>query len=151
MAAKKRNKYEDIVRHIPLIEDHGHLYMYYGEPYNKKCHLYDDDLVLSDECYKLCLAIEKEYGKDDSSFLDVLFDYDIGIENALERDIESLDFEAVEALLVILIVSMRDNDMFIDALKNGLLLKLLKRLRVIGNLDSSNNKNKEVGEKGNEL
>lgn len=38
-----KNKYLEIVKYIPSLEDHGHLYMYYGIPYSEECHVYGDD------------------------------------------------------------------------------------------------------------
>jgi hypothetical protein len=31
-----KSKYSEIVKHIPSLEDHGHLYMYYGIPYSEE-------------------------------------------------------------------------------------------------------------------
>ncbi|MBV1758512.1 MAG: hypothetical protein KMY55_11810 [Dethiosulfatibacter sp.] len=38
-----KSKYSEIVKHIPNLENHGHLYMYYGIPYSEECYAYGDD------------------------------------------------------------------------------------------------------------
>ena len=38
-----KSRYEEIVRHIPSLEDHGNLYMYYGTPHSEYCFVYGED------------------------------------------------------------------------------------------------------------
>jgi hypothetical protein len=38
-----KSKYSEIIKHIPSLEDHCHLYMYYGIPYSEECYVYGDD------------------------------------------------------------------------------------------------------------
>jgi len=55
-----------LIRHIPLLEDHGSLYMYYGVPYSEECVVHgedeeDNNLILSYECEDLCNAIAEKF------------------------------------------------------------------------------------------
>jgi len=57
-----KSKYSEIVKHIPSLEDHGFLYMYYGIFCSEECDIYGDyedgkNLIASYECNNLCSAI----------------------------------------------------------------------------------------------
>jgi len=44
-------------------------------------------------------------------------------------DVESLDLDVTASLLLYLVVSITYEDIFIDAIKNGYLIRLVKRLQ----------------------
>jgi hypothetical protein len=128
-----KNEYADILRHIPLLEDHGHLYMYYGVPYCDECDVYDDtdengdNLILSYECDELCETIAEKF-EGEYGWLDILHDNHIMLEEVFDVDVEKQDFEITASLLLYMVASIPLEDKFIDALNNGYLIRLLKRL-----------------------
>ena len=127
-----KSKYSKIVKHIPSLEDHGHLYMYYGIPYSEECDVYGDDeegenLIVSYECDDLCRAIADEF-QYDYEWLDILHNKQIKLEKVFDVDVETQDFDVIASLLLYLVVSVTFEDKFIDALNNGYLIRLIKRL-----------------------
>lgn len=128
-----QGKYNEILRHIPLLEDHGHLYMYYGDPYNDDCLVYDDDkdgknLILSKECDALCWAVVDAFEVDYKKWLEHLDNHEITLDGVFEVDVEKQGFDVIASLLIYLVISITYQDRFIDALHNGYLVQLLKRL-----------------------
>jgi hypothetical protein len=130
-----KSKYSEIVKHIPGLEDHGHLYMYYGIPYSKECDVYSDDkegnhLIVSHECDDLCRTIADEF-QYEPEWLDVLDNNQIKLEKIFDVDVETQDFDVIVSLLLYLVESITFEDKFIDALNNGYLIRLLKRLKYL--------------------
>ncbi|WP_213950544.1 hypothetical protein [Tepidanaerobacter syntrophicus] len=128
-----QSKYGKILKHIPKLKDHGHLYMYYGDPYSEECYVYDDEkdgknLIVSYECDNLCKAIADEF-QYDYKWLDILENNQINLENIFDVDVETQDFDVIVSLLLYLDESIIFEDKFIDALNNGYLIRLLKRLK----------------------
>ncbi|MBK5263360.1 MAG: hypothetical protein JJE17_12460 [Peptostreptococcaceae bacterium] len=127
-----KSKYSEIIKHIPSLEDHGYLYMYYGIPYSEKCYVYGDDdegnnLIVSYECDDLCRIIADEF-QYDYEWLDILHDNQIKLEKIFDVDVETQDFKIIVSLLLYLVESITFEDKFIDALNNGYLIQLVKRL-----------------------
>jgi len=126
-----KGNYREIVKHIPSLEDHGHLYMYYGIPYAKECYLFgnedDHNLIESYECDDLCSHIANEF-QDEYKWIDVLDDNQIKLEEIFEVDVETQDIHVISSLLLYLVESIMFEDKFIEALNNGYLIRLLKRL-----------------------
>ncbi|CDI40557.1 protein of unknown function [Tepidanaerobacter acetatoxydans Re1] len=125
-------KYSKILKHIPTLEDHGHLYMYYGDPYSEECYVYDDEkdgknLIVSYECDNLCKAIADEF-QYEYEWLDIVGDNNIKLEEVFNIDVETQELNVIIALLLYLVGSIPFEDKFIDALNNGYLLRMLKRL-----------------------
>jgi len=128
----KKNKYSEIVKHISSLEDHGHLYMYYGIPYSEECYEYGDtkegkNLIVSYECDDLCRSIADEF-QYDYEWLDILYNNQIKLEKIFDIDVGKLDFDVIVSILLYLVESITFEDKFIDALNNGYLILLLKRL-----------------------
>lgn len=126
------SKYSEILKHIPSLEDHGHLYMYYGIPYSEECDVYgydeeDDNLIVSYECHDLCMTIADKF-QDDYKWLDILINNKIMLEKVFDVDVENQDFEVIVSLLLYLVESITFEDKFMDALNNGYLIRLLKRM-----------------------
>lgn len=127
-----KSKYGEIVKHIPCLEDHGHLYMYYGIPYSEECDVYGHDeegknLIVSYECDDLCRTIADEF-QYDYEWLDVLHNNQIKLEKIFDVNVETQDFDVIASLLLYLVESITFEDKFIDALNNGYLIRLVKRL-----------------------
>ena len=127
-----KSKYSEILKHIPSLEDHGHLYMYYGIPYSEECYVYGDDnegknLIVSYECDDLCRAIADAF-QYDYEWLDILSNNQIELEKVFDVDVESQAFDVIASLLLYLVVSITFEDKFIDALNNGYLIRLVKML-----------------------
>ena len=130
-----KSKYSEIVKHIPSLEDHGHLYMYYGIPYSEECYIYDDEkegnnLIVSYECDDLCMAIADKF-QYDYKWLDILHNNQIRLEKVFDVDVETQDFDVIASLLLYLVDSLILEDKFIDALNNGYLIRLVKRLEYL--------------------
>jgi hypothetical protein len=130
-----KSDYNDLIRHIPLLEDHGNLYMYYGVPYSEECVVYGEDeedsnLILSYECEDLCNAIAEKF-QYEFKWHDVLRSRKISLEKVFDIDVEAQDFDVIASLLLYLVVSVTFEDKFIDALNNGYLIRLLKRLEYL--------------------
>ncbi|MBW8382065.1 MAG: hypothetical protein K0M69_06035 [Youngiibacter sp.] len=109
--------------------------MYYGIPYSEECVVYgedeeDNDLMLSYECEDLCNAIAEKF-QYEYKWHDVLRSRQISLEKAFDVDVETQDFEVIARLLLYLVVSVTFEDKFIDALNNGYLIQLLKRLEYL--------------------
>lgn len=124
-----KNKYSEVM-HNPGLEDHGHLYMYYGFPYSEECNEYGDDeegknLIVSYECADLCRTIAGEF---EYEWLDILQNKQIKLEKIFDVDVERQDFDVIASLLLYLVESITFEDKFIDALNNGYLIRLIKRL-----------------------
>lgn len=79
------NKYSEIIKHIPNLEDHGHLYMYYGVPYSKECYVYGDDL-----CRSIASCLEYEF-----KWHEVITDNKIRLEDVFDVDVESQSFAKI--------------------------------------------------------
>jgi hypothetical protein len=131
-----KSKYSEIVKHIPNLEDHGHLYMYYGFPYSEECYVYGDDvegnnLIVSYECDDLCITIADEF-QYDYEWLEILDNNQIELESIFDFNIETMGFEVIVALLLYLVESITFEDKFIDALNNRYLIRLIKRLEYLG-------------------
>jgi len=126
-----KNKYSEIVKHIPSLEDHGHLYMYYGTPYSEECDVYGDDegvnLIISYECDDLCRTIADEF-QYDYEWLNILHNNQISLEKIFDIDVEKQDFDVIVSILLYLVESITFEDKFIDALNNGYLLRLIERI-----------------------
>jgi len=127
-----KNKYKKIVKHIPTLEDHGHLYMYYGHPYSEECDVYGENdegenLIVSYECDNLCRTIAAQF-ENDYEWLDILQDKKIKLEKIFEVEVETQELETVASLLLYLTASITLDDTFMEALSNGYLIRLLKRL-----------------------
>lgn len=127
-----KNKYYEIVKHISSLEDHGHLYMYYGAPYSEECYIYgdDDDLIVSYECHELCTNIAETF-QHEYEWLDIMKDNQINLENIFDVDVEAQDFEVIASMLLYLVESIVLEDKFIDALNNGYLIRVLRRLEYL--------------------
>lgn len=129
-----KSKYSEIIKHIPNLEDHGHLYLYYGDPYSEECLVYEDEdeagnkLILSYEGDDLCWAIADEF-EDEYEFLDILDENKIMLEEIFDINVEKQNFEVTVSLLLYLVASIAYEDKFIDALNNGYLVRLLKRFK----------------------
>jgi hypothetical protein len=61
--------------------------------------------------------------------MDVLDEHNIELSRIFDVDVESLDLDVTASLLLYLVVSITYEDVFIDAIKNGYLLRLVKRLQ----------------------
>lgn len=121
-----------MTRHIPILEDHGHLYMYYGLPYSEECEVYvaeseEGHLVLSYECEDLLDSIAAAF-EEDCEWLDILEEHRIRLEDVFDVDVESQDFDVIAALLFYMVISVTYEDKLIDAANNGYMIRLLKRL-----------------------
>jgi len=130
-----KNRYEEIIKHIPSLDDHGNLYMYYGAPYSEDCFVYGEDgeggnLILSDECDALCRAIAEEFERE-YKWLDIFDDNKIRIEKIFDVDVEVQNLDVIASILLYLVESLILEDRFIDALNNGFLLKVIKRLECL--------------------
>lgn len=128
-----KNQYSEIVKHISSLEDHGSLYMYYGFPHSEECDVYGDNeegenLIVSYECDDLCRAIAEEF-QYEYEWQDILQNRHIKLEKVFDIDVEKQDLDVIASLLLYLIVSVTYEDKFIDALNNGYLLRLIKRLK----------------------
>lgn len=126
-----KNKYNEIIKHIPSLEEHGHQYMYYGEPYSEECYIYGDEeennLILSYECDDLCKNIASAF-QYDYKWHDVLQNNQIELEKVFDLNVEKQEMDVIASLLLYLVVSITFEDKFIDALNNGYLVRVLKRL-----------------------
>lgn len=126
-----KNKYNEIIKHIPSLEEHGHQYMYYGEPYSEECYIYGDEeennLILSYECDDLCKNIASSF-QYDYKWHDVLQNNQIELEKVFDLNVEKQEMDVIASLLLYLVVSITFEDKFIDALNNGYLVRVLKRL-----------------------
>lgn len=125
--------YSEIVKHIPSLEDHGHLYMYYGVPYSQEYIVYGDELdgdklILSYECDDLCTVIADEF-QHEYKWLDILENNQIEIEDIFNVAVEEQDLEVISSLLLYLVESITFEDKFMDALNNRYLIRLIKRLK----------------------
>ena len=130
-----KSKYSGIVKHIPSLEDHGHLYMYYGIPYSEECYVYGDEeegnnLIVSYECDDLCRAIADKF-QYEYKWLNVLHKNQIKLEKVFDVDVDTQDFDVIASLLLYLVDSLILEDKFIDALNNGYLIRLVKRLEYL--------------------
>jgi hypothetical protein len=76
------------------------------------------------QCY--CRKVHYEF-----KWHDVLRSRQISLEKAFDVDVETQDFEVIARLLLYLVVSVTFEDKFIDALNNGYLIQLLKRLEYL--------------------
>ncbi|NLA95562.1 MAG: hypothetical protein GX838_01785 [Clostridiaceae bacterium] len=127
-----KHPYEAIIRHIPDLEDHGPLFMYYGEPLSDDYLIYGgkggfDKLVVSYDCDDLCHSIAQAFERD-YDWLDILKDKGIRLEDIFELEVETQDFEAIVSLLLYLLTSTLLEDKLIDSFQNGYMFRLLKRL-----------------------
>jgi|GEM_PF-1825598 hypothetical protein len=125
----------EIVKHIPSLEDHGRLYMYYGIPYSEECYVYGheedgENLIVSYECDDLCRTIAEEF-EYDYEWLDILQNNQIMLEKIFDVDVETQDFDVIVSLLLYLVESVTFEDKFIDALNNGYLIRLIKRYKCL--------------------
>lgn len=124
-------KYKEIIKHIPSLEDHGHQYMYYGVPHSEDCYIYgdeeDNNLILSYECDDLCEQIANAF-QDDYKWHDVLQNNQIELEKVFDVNVEKQEIDVIASLLLYLVVSITFEDKFIEALNNGYLIRLMKRL-----------------------
>lgn len=129
-----KSKYSKIVKHITNLEDHGHLYMYYGISYSEDCYVYGDEkdknLIVSYECDDLCTSIANEF-QYDYEWLDILHNNQIKLEKIFDVDVEMQDTAVIISLLLYLVGSITFEDKFIDALNNGYLIRLVKRLEYL--------------------
>ncbi len=126
-------KYKRVTKYIQSIEDHGHLFMYYGTPYSEECSVYEDEkdgqkLIVSHECYDLCTFIADEFEKD-HEWLDIKDQ--LKLEDVFDVDPETQNLDIIISLLLYLVWSISFEDKFIDALNNGYLVRLLKRLECL--------------------
>ena len=109
--------------------------MYYGIPYSQECYIYDDEkegnnLIVSYECDDLCMAIADKF-QYDYKWLDILHNNQIRLEKVFDVDVETQDFAIIVSLLLYLVGSVTYEDKFIDALNNGYLIRLVKRLEYL--------------------
>lgn len=119
-----------MTKHIPALDDLGHLFMYYGVPVSDEYYVYgdeedDDNLVVSHECDELCRAIAKSF-EDKYKWLDILEEHQIRLEDAFTVDVETQELSIIASLLLYLDEILILEDKFIDALNNGYLSRLLK-------------------------
>lgn len=107
--------------------------MYYGEPRYESDEVYDQFdgtyLIESYESYSLCTAIAELFGE--VNWLDILRDHQIQLETVFKAGIDKQEAIVVKALLLYLVESLILEDKYIDALNNGFLVKLLKRLKIL--------------------
>jgi hypothetical protein len=106
--------------------------MYYGTPYSDECDIYEDNneygyLIVSHECDSLCRTIADKFGYD-YEWLDILDEHEIVFEKIFDINIEKQDIDLVIALLLYLVESVTYEDIFIEALNNGYLIRLIQRL-----------------------
>lgn len=106
--------------------------MYYGEPFSEDYTIYGDNedgknLVLSYECDDLCYAIAEAF-EYEYKWLDIARENKIMLEKVFEVDVEKQELIVVASLLLYLVVSITFEDKFIDALNNGFLIRLIRRL-----------------------
>lgn len=132
MKPNMEKKYDDLLRHVPLLEDHGHLYMYYGVRYSAECFVYgdeneDDNLIQSYECDDLLEAIVDHF-EETHKWLDILEEHGIRLEDIFSVDVETQELAVIASLLMYMAASVTFEDIFIDALNNGYVIRLLKRL-----------------------
>lgn len=130
-----KSKYSEILEHIPNLEDHAELYMYYGDPYCPECYVYGDNkdgenLIVSYECDHLCRTIARTFERD-FEWLDILHNNGIKLEKVFDVDVETQNFEIIVSLLLYMVASVTFEDKFIDALNNGYLIRLIKRLECL--------------------
>ena len=130
-----KSKYHSMTKHIPGLDDHGRLFMYYGVPVSDEYYIYgdeedDDNLVVSYECDELCRAIAKSF-EHKYKWLDILEEHHIRLEDIFDVDVETQELSIIASLLLYLDESLILVDKFIDALNNGYLSRLLKRLAIL--------------------
>lgn len=130
-----KNQYEKITRHIPDLEDHGHLYMYFGQPYTDECDLYGDEdsgypLVISRQCDALLSAIAGSFN-DAFPYQDIFGFRGISLDDIFGLKVEELDFEVVGALFRYLLSTGIHEGKLMIAFQNGFMLDLVKRLKVL--------------------
>ena len=125
------NNYKEIIKHIPSLEDHGHRYMYYGVPCSEECDIYgdeeDNNLIVSYECNDLCEHIAEAF-QYDYKWHDILQSNQIMLEDVFKVEVETQNIHVIASLLLYLVVSITFEDKFINALNNGYMIRLLKRL-----------------------
>ncbi len=97
-----------------------------------ECDIYEDYnedgyLIVSHECDSLCRAIADKFGYD-YEWLDILDEHEIVFEKIFDINIEKQDIDVVIALLLYLVESVTYEDIFIEALNNGYLIRLIQRL-----------------------
>jgi len=121
----------NLIKQFPSLDDHGHLYMYYGIPYAEECYIYGDEedqnLILSYECDDLCTHIADQF-QDEFKWIDVLDGNRIKLEEIFEVDVETQDIDVISSLQTLYLVESITEDKFIEALNNVYLIRLIKRL-----------------------
>ena len=126
-----QSKYYEITKHIPSIEDHGQLYIYYGTPHSYEYNIYgdsdDDNLVESYECADLCESIVDVF-QHEYKWLDFLQYNGINLEDVFDVDVENEELDIIASLLLYMVESIILEDKLIDAFNNGFMLRLIKRL-----------------------
>lgn len=128
--------YEEITAYIPSLEDHATRFCYYGQPMEDGDTEYavEDEhgnpLVMSAECTEFCETIGGDLAED-TDWQKVFEKRNIKAEEVFSIEPETADEELTRAVLLELADSLSENDQFIEALQNGFLLKMLKRLQKI--------------------
>lgn len=138
-----QSKYYEITKHIPNIEDHGQLYIYYGMPHSYEYNIYgdsddDDNLVGSYECADLCKSIVDAF-RHEYEWLDFLEYNGIKLEDVFDVDVENEELDIIASLLLYMVESIVLEDKLIDAFNNGFMLRLIKRLDELEQKGASNN------------
>lgn len=137
-----QSKYYEITKHIPSIEDHGQLYIYYGMPHSYEYNIYgdsdDDNLAESYECADLCKSIVDAF-QHEYEWLDLLQYNGIKLEDVFDVDVENEELDIIASLLLYMVESIVLEDKLIDAFNNGFMLRLIKRLDELEQKGTSSN------------
>jgi hypothetical protein len=94
---------------------------------------------VSYECHKLCTAIADAF-QYEYNWLDILEEKQIRLEDVFDVDVETQDIAITASLLLYLVDSLILEDKFMDALNNGYLIRLLKRLKQLGKVSANKSK-----------
>lgn len=120
-------KYDMILAYLPSLKEHGLDFAYYGQPKDEAYEVYaaeneaGEPLVISNECTEFC---------ETCAFIlrDDVDPEEITAEQPQEVPVEEMDERQTEAVLLDLIDSLSENDRFLDALKDGTVIRLVERL-----------------------
>lgn len=122
------SRYDMILAYLPALEDHAADFAYYGKPKNDAYEEYaavneeGEPLVIADECTEFC---------ETCAFIlrDDVKPEEVFARKKADVPVEEMDEELCEAVLLDLIDSLAENDRFLDALQDGTVVKLVKKLQ----------------------